>query len=132
MFDTSNPIIKYKVGSLNLARENSRVAKSECHTTRLTAIRGLAAEGGIDTLINRNRRMPNSKNRTTERAVVEYAIEFPDHSQTVRVMSCVKQIYLSRQNVRKRQCIVSCKAAIQWPSDTERLRCPGRGGHGND
>ncbi|EOS96066.1 transposase [Erwinia tracheiphila] len=40
----------------------------------------LAAEGGIDALVNQNRRGPNLTNRAdeaTERAVVEYAVEFP-------------------------------------------------------
>ncbi len=44
----------------------------------------LAAEGGIDALVNQNRRVPNLKNRAdeaTERAVVEYAVEFPAHGQ---------------------------------------------------
>lgn len=44
----------------------------------------LAEEGGIDALVNQNRRVPNLKNRVdeaTERAVVEYAIAFPAHGQ---------------------------------------------------
>ncbi|SPX54501.1 ISSod13 [Klebsiella pneumoniae] len=58
----------------------------------------LAAEGGIDALINQNRRVPNLKNRAdeaTERAVVEYAVEFPLMVSTGPVMSCVKKAYLS-------------------------------------
>lgn len=46
--------------------------------------RELADEGGIDALVNRNRRVPNFKNRIDEiieRAVVEYAIAFPTHDQ---------------------------------------------------
>lgn len=46
--------------------------------------RELADEGGVDVLINRSRRAPNLKNRiddATERAVVDYAVEFPAHGQ---------------------------------------------------
>ncbi|EOS96693.1 Integrase catalytic subunit [Erwinia tracheiphila PSU-1] len=44
----------------------------------------LAAEGGIDALVNQSRRGPNLTNRAdeaTERAVVEYAVEFPAPGQ---------------------------------------------------
>lgn len=44
----------------------------------------LAEEGGIDALVNQNRRVPNMKNRVdeaTERAVAEYAIVFPAYVQ---------------------------------------------------
>lgn len=42
----------------------------------------LAEEGGIDALVNQNRRVPNLKSwadKATETAVVEYAVEFPAH-----------------------------------------------------
>ncbi len=44
----------------------------------------LVNDGGIDALINQNRRVPNVKNRVDEQiesAVVEYAIEYPAHGQ---------------------------------------------------
>ena len=44
----------------------------------------LINDGGIDALVNRNRRIPNLKNRvdeSTENAVVAYAIEYPEHRQ---------------------------------------------------
>ncbi|EOS94013.1 Integrase catalytic subunit [Erwinia tracheiphila PSU-1] len=44
----------------------------------------LATEGGIDALVNQNRRVPGLKNRAdeaTECAVVEYAVEFPAPGQ---------------------------------------------------
>lgn len=88
MLHTNNPIIKHKAGLLNLAEELCNVSKA-CKimgVSRDTFYRyqELAAEGGIDALVNQNRRVPNLKNRAdeaTERAVVEYAVEFPAHGQ---------------------------------------------------
>ncbi|EKR5656279.1 IS481 family transposase [Escherichia coli] len=88
MLHTNNPIIKHKVGLLNLAEELGNVSKA-CKimgVSRDTFYRyqELAEEGGIDALVNQNRRVPNMKNRVdeaTERAVVEYAIAFPAHGQ---------------------------------------------------
>ena len=88
MLHTNNPIIKHKAGLLNLAEELGNVSKA-CKimgVSRDTFYRyqELAEEGGIDALVNRSRRGPNLKNRAdeaTERAVVEYAVEFPAHGQ---------------------------------------------------
>ncbi|HIF3107414.1 TPA: IS481 family transposase [Salmonella enterica] len=88
MLHTTNPIIKHKAGLLNLAEELGNVSKA-CKimgVSRDTFYRyqELAEEGGIDALVNQNRRVPNLKNRAdeaTERAVVEYAVEFPAHGQ---------------------------------------------------
>ena len=44
----------------------------------------MAADGGIDNLIDKSRRKPNTKNRVddvTEKAVIEYAIEQLAHGQ---------------------------------------------------
>lgn len=88
MYQTNNPIIKHKVGLLNLAEELHNVSKT-CKimgVSRDTFYRyqELVDEGGIDALINQNRRVPNVKNRVDEQiecAVVEYAIESPAHGQ---------------------------------------------------
>ena len=88
MLHTNNPIIKHKAGLLNLAEELGNVSKA-CKimgVSRDTFYRyqELAEEGGIDALINQSRRVPNLKNRAdeaTERAVVNYAVEFPAHGQ---------------------------------------------------
>ncbi|PAV07995.1 IS481 family transposase [Arsenophonus sp. ENCA] len=88
MYQTNNPIIKHKVGLLNLAEELHNVSKA-CKimgVSRDTFYRyqELVDDGGIDALINQNRRVPNVKNRVDEqieRAVVEYAIEYPAHGQ---------------------------------------------------
>ncbi len=88
MYQTNNPIIKHKVGLLNLAEELNNVSKA-CKimgVSRDTFYRyqELVNDGGIDALINQNRRVPNVKNRVDEQiesAVVEYAIEYPAHGQ---------------------------------------------------
>lgn len=88
MLHTNNPIIKHKTGLLNLAEELGNVSKA-CKimgVSRDTFYRyqELAEEGGIDALVNQSRRGPNLKNRAdeaTERAVVEYAVDYPAHGQ---------------------------------------------------
>ena len=88
MLHSNNPIIKHKVGLLNLASELNNVSKA-CKVmgvSRDTFYRYQEAisEGGIDALINQNRRVPNEKNRVdkaVEDAVIAYAIEQPAHGQ---------------------------------------------------
>lgn len=88
MLYTNNPIIKHKTGLLNLAEELGNVSKA-CKVmgvSRDTFYRyqELVEEGGIDALINQDKRVPNPKNRVdeaTEKAVVDYAIDYPAHGQ---------------------------------------------------
>ena len=88
MFHTSNPIIKYKAGLLNLASELQNVSKA-CKimgVSRDTFYRyqELVETDGLEGLINRERRVPNLKNRVdegTEQAVISYAVDFPAHGQ---------------------------------------------------
>lgn len=88
MLHTTNPVIKHKAGLLNLAEELSNVSKT-CKIMGVSRdtfyrYRELADEGGVDALLNRSHRAPNLKNRTdeaTERAVVDYAVEFLAHGQ---------------------------------------------------
>ena len=88
MIHTNNPIIKHKTGLLNLAAELGNVSKA-CKVmgvSRDTFYRyqELVEDGGIDNLINKTRRAPNTKNRVdeaTEQAVAAYAIEQPAHGQ---------------------------------------------------
>ncbi|PHM66421.1 IS481 family transposase [Xenorhabdus kozodoii] len=108
MIHTSNPIIKHKVGLLNLAKELGNVSKA-CQimgVSRDTFYRyqELVTEGGVDALINQDRRAPNFKNRVDEaieRAVVEYAVEFPAHGQH-RASNELRQkgIFVSGSGVR--------------------------------
>ena len=88
MLHTSNPIIKHKAGLLNLAEELGNVSKA-CKVMGVSRdtfyrYRELVDDGGIENLINKSRRTPNTKNRvdeTIEQAVISYAIEQPAHGQ---------------------------------------------------
>jgi transposase InsO family protein len=88
MLNTTDKIIKHKVGLLNLAEELGNVSKA-CKMmglSRDTFYRYQAAinEGGVDALFDKTKRKPNLKNRLdeqTEQTVVNYAIEFPAHGQ---------------------------------------------------
>src|SRR5690625_1988291 len=88
MLHTNNPIIKHKVGLLNLAEELGNVSRA-CKVmgvSRDTFYRyqELVKSGDVDSLINRSRRVPNLKNRVddaTEKAVIEFAIEYPAYVQ---------------------------------------------------
>jgi len=89
MLHSNNPIIKHKAGLLNLAKELGNVSQA-CRVmgvSRDTFYRYQEAvdNGGIDSLLNANRRVPNLKNRVdenTEAAVVKHATDFPAHGQT--------------------------------------------------
>lgn len=88
MLHTNNPIIKHKAGLINLAEELQNVSRA-CKVMGVSRdtfyrYKELVEEGGIDALIEKNRRVPNLKNRVdeqTEQHVVDYAIEFPAHGQ---------------------------------------------------
>lgn len=86
---TNNPVIKHKVGLLNLTQELGNISQA-CKvmgTSRDTFYRYQQAveDGGVDALLNQNKRVPNVKNRVDEvieLAVVDYAVEYPAHGQT--------------------------------------------------
>jgi hypothetical protein len=61
-------------------------------------------EGGVDALIEKNRKKPNLRNRVdeqTERAVVKYAVDFPAHGQ-VRASNELRKLgtFISPSGVR--------------------------------
>ena len=108
MLHTNNPIIKHKAGLLNLAQELNNVSKA-CKVmgvSRDTFYRyqELVSEGGIDALIDKSRRAPNLKNRvdeTIEKAVIDYAIEYPAHGQHRTSNELRKQgVFVSGSGVR--------------------------------
>jgi len=108
MLHTNNPIIKHKAGLLNLAEELGNVSKA-CKVmgvSRDTFYRyqELVGDGGIDALINKNRRAPNIKNRVdeaTEKAVMDYAVAQPAHGQHRTSNELRKQgIFVSGSGVR--------------------------------
>src|SRR5689334_20451922 len=105
---TSERIIKNKVGLLNLAEELGNISKA-CKVmgfSRETFYRYSKAveEGGIEALIDKNRRKPNFKNRVDEAietAVIEIAIEFPAYGQ-IRASNELRKrgIFVSPSGVR--------------------------------
>ena len=88
MLHSNNPIIKHKTGLLNLAEELSNVSRA-CKVMGVSRdtfyrYRDLVEDGGVDALIEKNRRNPNLKNRveeSVEQAVIAYAVDFPAHGQ---------------------------------------------------
>ncbi len=108
MIHTNNPIIKHKAGLLNLAQELNNVSRA-CRVmgvSRDTFYRyqELVADGGIDALIDKNRRSPNLKNRVDESielAVKAYAVEWPAHGQHRTSNELRKQgVFVSGSGVR--------------------------------
>ena len=101
-------VIKHKVGLLNLAAELGNVSRA-CKVmgfSRDTFYRYQAArdEGGVEALIDANRRKPNPKNRVeeaTEAAVTAFALEQPAFGQ-LRVSNELRQrgIFVSPSGVR--------------------------------
>ena len=91
MLQSNQKIIRHKVGLLNLAEKLVNVSKA-CRMiglSRDTFYRYYDAveEGGVESLLEKPRRVPDYKNRVdeeTENTVVDYAIEYPAYGQ-VRV-----------------------------------------------
>lgn len=108
MLHTTNNVIKHKAGLLNLAEQLQNVSQA-CKimgVSRDTFYRykELVEEGGIEALIDRNRRVPNLKNRVdelTENAVIQMAIEYPAYGQ-VRISNELRKqgIFVSPSGVR--------------------------------
>ncbi len=108
MLHSNERVIKHKVGLLNLAEELGNVSKA-CQMmglSRDTFYRYKAAveEGGVEALLEKDRRRPNLKNRTdqrTEAAVLAYALEEPAHGQ-VRTSNELRQrgFFISPTGVR--------------------------------
>jgi transposase InsO family protein len=86
--NTQQKIIRNKVGLLNLAEELGNVSRA-CKVMGFSRdtfyrYRQLVDEGGVDALIEKTRRKPNLKNRTSpevEAAVVEMAFQQPAYGQ---------------------------------------------------
>lgn len=105
---SSERIIKNKVGLLNLAEELGNISKA-CKVmgfSRETFYRyhRARAEGGIEALLDKNRRKPNLKNRvdeSIEREVQEIALEFPAFGQ-VRASNELRKkgVFVSPSGVR--------------------------------
>ena len=108
MSSVQQNVIKHKVGLLNLAAELGNVSRA-CKVmgfSRDTFYRYQSAmeEGGIEALIDANRRKPNPKNRVeqaTESSVAAFAIEQPAMGQ-LRVSNELRKrgIFVSPSGVR--------------------------------
>lgn len=108
MFYSNNPLIKHKTGLLNLAEELGNISQA-CKLmgmSRDTFYRYQQAveNGGVEALLNQNRRVPNIKNRVDEKieqAVVKFALDFPAYGQ-VRVSNELRKqsIFVSAGGVR--------------------------------
>ncbi len=108
MLQSSQKIIRHKVGLLNLAEELGNVSKA-CQVMGLSRdtfyrYRDAVEQGGVEALLEKHRRVPNLKNRVdekTEQAVVSYAIEQPAHGQ-VRVSNELRKrgVFVSASGVR--------------------------------
>jgi len=108
MNQSTQRIIRNKIGLLNLAEELGNVSKA-CKmmgVSRDTFYRYQTAreEGGVEALLEKSKRQPNRKNRVDphiEEAVLEFAHEFPAHGQ-VRVSNELRKkgVFVSPSGVR--------------------------------
>lgn len=108
MDQSTQRIIRNKIGLLNLAEELGNVSKA-CQmmgVSRDTFYRYRTArdEGGMDALLDKPRRKPNLKNRVdpqVEDAVLQFALDYPAHGQ-VRVSNELRKqgIFVSASGVR--------------------------------
>jgi transposase InsO family protein len=108
MFHSNERIIKHKLGLLNLAEELGNVSKA-CQVMGLSRdtfyrYKSGLEDGGVEALLEKDRRHPNLKNRVDERtesAVVQYAIDFPAQGQ-VRASNELRKrsVFISPSGVR--------------------------------
>ena len=104
----NQPIVKHKLGLLNLAEELGNVSQA-CKimgVSRDTFYRyqEAKASGGVEALLQKDRKRPNFKNRVDEvieQAVLAYAVEQPAHGQ-VRVSNELRKrgTFVSPSGVR--------------------------------
>lgn len=104
----NQPIVKHKLGLLNLAAELGNVSQA-CKVmgvSRDTFYRYREAKesGGVDALLHKDRRQPNLKNRVdeaVESAVLAYAVAEPAHGQVRTSNELRKQgVFVSASGVR--------------------------------
>ncbi|MEN2839737.1 hypothetical protein HPFOLIGI_01943 [Mannheimia haemolytica] len=106
MFYSNNPLIKHKTGLLNLAEELGNISQA-CKVmgmSRDTFYRYQQAveQGGVEALLNQNRRVPNLKNRVDEaieQAVVKFALDNPAFGQVRVSKNSVNKASLFQQEV---------------------------------
>ena len=104
----NQPIVKHKLGLLNLAEELGNVSQA-CKIMGVSRdifyrYQEAKAIGGVEALLQKDRRKPNLKNRVdeaVEQCVLDYAIEQPAHGQ-VRVSNELRKrgTFVSPSGVR--------------------------------
>ena len=104
----NQPIVKHKLGLLNLAEELGNVSQA-CKIMGVSRdifyrYQEAKANGGVEALLQKDRRKPNLKNRVdeaVEQCVLDYAIEQPAHGQ-VRVSNELRKrgTFVSPSGVR--------------------------------
>lgn len=108
MLNTTDKIIKHKVGLLNLAEELGNVSKA-CKVMGLSRdtfyrYRNAVDDGGMEALLETSRRKPNLANRVdevTEQAVVQSATDNPAWGQARTSNELRKQgVFISPSGVR--------------------------------
>lgn len=100
--------IKHKTGLLNLAEELGNISKA-CKVMGFSRdtfyrYRDARDQGGLDALFDKSRRQPNPKNRVeehVEKAVIDFAIDFPAYGQ-VRASNELRKesVFVSPSGVR--------------------------------
>lgn len=108
MLHSNEKVIKHKVGLLNLAQELGNVSRA-CKIMGLSRdtfyrYQNAVENGGVEALLDQNRRKPNIKNRTDEKveaAVIDDALAFPAHGQH-RTSNELRQrgVFISGSGVR--------------------------------
>jgi transposase InsO family protein len=108
MLHTNEQIIKHKVGLLNLAEELGNVSRA-CQVMGLSRdtfyrYKQAVEEGGVESLLQKDRRKANPKNRVdelTETSVLQYSLEYPAHGQ-VRTSNELRKlgVFVSPSGVR--------------------------------
>jgi hypothetical protein len=86
MLHTNDRIVKHKVSLLNLADELEPISKA-CKIMGVSRDTFYRYQEAVDALFEKSRRVPNPNNRVDpniETAVIQYAIDEPEHGQ-VRV-----------------------------------------------
>jgi transposase InsO family protein len=108
MLETTQKIIKHKVGLLNLAEELGNVSKA-CQVMGLSRdtfyrYKQAVDDGGVEALFERTRRKPNLANRVdpaTEEAVIRSATDYPAYGQVRTSNELRKQgVFVSPSGVR--------------------------------
>ena len=108
MLNSTNNIIKHKLGLLNLAEELGNISKA-CKIYGFSRdifyrYKEALNQSGTEALLNANRKVPDIKNRVDpeiEKTIIDHAIEYPAYGQVRTSNELRKQgIFVSASGVR--------------------------------